>query len=137
MCVGTAEAQLPSPYGVQVSTYGALDVFAPCCNVTDQSKVYRGECDLIWCYTSDEQQALNWPTCINNQLKAYAQEVNKTDMTEAAQLALPNSTFGKCEVIDYDRLKGGLKKDAATSTTGGVWRPFLGSLFVLAALQIL
>lgn len=114
-----------------------MEIFEPCCNtkkVLDQDArpPYRGECQLIWCYTSDEQQALEWPTCINQRLKAYA--VGMPGGNSSAW-TLPNSTYGKCEIIDYDRLKKGI--NAAHSLYGGLWRSVVGGLLVTAAMQLL
>jgi hypothetical protein len=135
VCVGTSEVgeegKPSSP-----TTYGAMDIFEPCCNKSlanhDASLPYRGECQLIWCYTSDEQEALEWPACINQRLKAYAAGMPGGNNSA---LTLPNSTYGKCEVIDYDRLKKGI--NAAPSLYVGLWRGVVGGLLVTAAMQLL
>jgi hypothetical protein len=69
-------------------------------------------------------------------MKAYAEAADLPEGNRSA-LSSPNSTWGTCELINYDRLEKKLKFSAATSPHVGSWSVVIGGLLVTAVLQLL
>lgn len=93
----------------------------------------------MFCYTSDLQLATAWPQCIHDQAAAAIAQLNQTNSTLVANQSVGDYS-GKCEYVDYDRLKGGLKalgSGAAGARVWGVERIVIGSLVVVVLVQLL
>jgi hypothetical protein len=124
--------------GFLFSHGGDFDLLAKCCpKISNGTNIYKTELNCPgeqYCFTYDSQLAGNWKSCVEETAKA------RLDTMKRAGAVWDNATYsGKCERIDYETLRAGVPRSAATTMrlTGlGVWSALLGSLAVIGVVQM-
>lgn len=119
-----------------VSPWVDFGLFESCCPWNSQpgiKNVYTASrfCSTPACFTGNESIARQWPGCVLGVLGRYIEGVkaagNETNVTMSALDA-------KCEYIDYERLRQGVKRSEGSLETGrGFWLLFglVGAVTVL------
>jgi hypothetical protein len=85
----------------------------------------------MYCYTNDAGLAEAWPKCIQDAAGAKIEKLRKTNPSNVTGLTKDMYT-GRCEWIDYEALKKGLRKSGAIrlgeAWTKGFWAIVMCSL---------
>ncbi|KAI0971737.1 hypothetical protein F4678DRAFT_461104 [Xylaria arbuscula] len=118
----------PTPFLPTLGT--EYDAFAKCCNRTASNRnetqwILINPCDTEYCFTNDQAMAENFDLCIVDTAKAEYKElgINGT----AAQYR------GRCEYIDYDSIKKGVR---LLNSAAGLAPPWVVLGIGLAAVSI-
>ncbi|KAI0804096.1 hypothetical protein GGR55DRAFT_659774 [Xylaria sp. FL0064] len=111
------------------------DAFAKCCNRTDQNRnatqwIVIDPCETEYCFTNDQALAANFDQCISNTATEEAKKL-KSNVTGI-------NYRGRCEWIDYDEIKKGVREDPADlSSAAGFVLPWVALMTALAVALLL
>ena len=90
--------------------------FDACCP-RDKDKnlwILQRDCMQDYCYTSNLTIAGNFSKCINETAKIAVEAAHKAGKLD--DTSRPGQLWGRCEYIDYERLKKGLRDDISGSS---------------------
>lgn len=101
------------------SAGGDWDLFSSCCPfvgnqvpaIERQTYYSARNCTNSYCTTSNETIANNWDTCVKNAARTKPEAFANKSVDEAY--------CGRCEYINKDYLRNGLKKNGASTSPKG------------------